>query len=102
MNADVRAAVLARANGNCECCGISLVTFGGQLDHFEGRKVAETVENCWMLSVDCHYQKTQNIPSAAWWAGRFLKHQRKHGYDTSKTASKLAYAEAKLALAVKP
>lgn len=99
MNADVRAAVLSRANGACECgCGISLDTFGGELDHFEGRKVEESEANCWMLSVDCHYQKTNGIPSRVWWLQRFEKHQRKNGYDATRTGNALYYARAKDAM----
>ena len=99
MNAEVRAAVLSRANGHCECpCGESLETFGGELDHAEGRKYPETVENCWMLTVDCHYQRTNGIPSAVFWLKAFQRHQRKHSYDSTRTGNRLFYAETKAAM----
>lgn len=98
MNPDIRAAVLARANGLCECCSTTLSLFGGQLDHFWGKARDESVESCWMLTVDCHYQKTNSIPSSAFWLRAWIRHLRKYGYDTTKAGNRLHFVETRAAL----
>ncbi len=81
MNAKLRAAVKERAEGCCEAGG-EWVGDGGELDHFWGRaKVAESVENCWLLCRHCHRQKTDNYPSVAFWAAVFAAHAKFHHYD---------------------
>lgn len=78
----IRAAVMSRANGRCEACGLEQ-TFGTdlQMDHFWGRgKARQTVENCWAIGRYCHSQKTDNHPSAEHWLHRFAEHARKHHY----------------------
>jgi hypothetical protein len=45
------------------------------VDHFFGRAKAEELEfNCWVLTPRCHYAKTMNSPSAAFWLVRFIAH----------------------------
>jgi len=97
MSPDVRAAVLRRALDSgalCECgCGEDLATFGGEVDHFFGKARDESAESCWVLTRDCHYQKTNNIPSAAWWLKSFIRHQRKHGLDVNRALDRLHWVQ---------
>lgn len=80
MDAEVHRQVLIRCRGLCECgCGRKLPP--GELDHFFGRaKAEETVENVWALSVQCHFEKTRNHPTASTWFLRFIKHCGKYSY----------------------
>lgn len=90
----IRNAVNARAGYLCECgCGRWFRGVGGaaQLDHFFGRARAQSVETCWRLREDCHFNKTNNSPSAGYWLEKFIEHCRKHGY-----AVELEQAEARL------
>lgn len=84
--AAIRAEVLKRSNGYCECgCGTVLganLDFG-EMDHFWGRgKAPQSVQNCWMLARGCHRWKTDNRPSAVAWLKAFLRHCHSHGYAT--------------------
>lgn len=84
--AEVRAAVMERAGGICECgCGTEFrepsFNYSPQLDHFRGRARGESVESCWALTAYCHEQKTRNEPDAAAWLRKFAAHCRRHGYD---------------------
>lgn len=72
----IRAAVAARADGQCENCdayaGLAL-----EMDHFYGgskRRALESVETCWMLDSHCHRNKTNNYPSASYWQEKFTTH----------------------------
>lgn len=96
MNDEVRAAVLARAKGRCEFDLKPLNA--GEVDHMWGRaKAAESVENCWLLCVDHHREKTDNLPSRVAWLEAFSDHCRRHGYGVEglKAEAKLFYARAK-------
>lgn len=81
MKSEIASAVLARAESCCEVCGSTW--FGIELDHAEGRKVPDSVDTIWALCRDCHYQKTNSIPSAAWWLKKWAEHCQKHGYRAS-------------------
>lgn len=90
--ADVRLCVWRRSRGRCECCDIPLFESDGELDHFFGgsrRRLEERVETCWFLCHFCHQRKTENSPSAQYWAERFKAHCLDHGYK----------AEAEMAMA---
>ncbi len=78
----IRAAVVERANGFCECgCGAPVSEEFGEMDHAFGRaRVPQSVENCWFLAPRCHRQKTDNFPSAMWWVEDFRRHCQRHGY----------------------
>lgn len=94
----VRAAVLERARGQCECgCGRPFVLGGPELDHFFGRARAESVQACWALRSDCHHRKTTATPSAEAWFERFRAHCIRYSYwaEAKRAASRLAYVEAK-------
>lgn len=96
--ADVRAAVLERANGLCECgCARPFVLRGPELDHFFGRARSESVESCWVLRSDCHHRKTNNVPNAAVWLEKFRAHCVHYNYwdEAKKAGRRLAYVEAK-------
>lgn len=96
MTSILYAAIVARANGRCECCGDPVPP--GELDHFFGRaKVQESIENCWLLTPACHYAKTRNHPSARAWLRKFLAHAERHGYLEAqiRAESKDAWLKAK-------
>lgn len=100
---EVRAAVMARADMECECgCG---QWFGGllgaaELDHFWGKARAESVETCWALASHCHRLKTNNNPSARHWLLRFHAHCENHGYTTeaARARDRLAFVSARESL----
>jgi len=78
------AALLARADGSCECgCRRS---FGGSigsrvtLDHFFSRARAESLETVWALREDCHRNKTDSRPSAKRWHLAFITHCERYSY----------------------
>lgn len=99
--AAIRAQVMARAGGRCECgCEHNVYgedesfLFVATMDHFWGRgKTKQTVENCWCLAIRCHDQKTMNFPNAATWLCKFITHAQKHGY-TSEASRARARLEA--------
>lgn len=97
MNAAVRAAVVTRADGRCECgCGAPVPP--GEVDHFFGRaKSEESVANCWLLTPACHFAKTRNSPSARAWLVKFRAHAELHGYLEAqiRAESKDAWLKAK-------
>lgn len=74
-----RAAVVERAGGCCEACGVRR---GAALhwDHFWGRAREESVESTWMLCPRCDREKTDNDPSRLRWLVLFLAHVELHGY----------------------
>lgn len=91
----IRAAVIARAKGRCECgCGRHILTGTGQMDHYAGRvRQRQSIEWCWWLSRECHRAKTDNKPDAMTWHFAFLKHARAHRY-TAPAAYALNHIEA--------
>lgn len=102
----LRAAVFARADGNCEGpCGGYVSEETGHLDHFFGRaKAEETLENCWALCVTCDDNKTNNRPfrlgsthGAADWCDCFYEHSIKLGNHLAaqRAADKVRWLAAK-------
>jgi hypothetical protein len=84
MDAELHRRLLIRCRGRCECgCGAKVPP--GEVDHFFGRppRADENETTCWVLSVRCHYAKTRNSPSNAFWQGRFAEHCRGLGYYES-------------------
>lgn len=81
----IRAAVIARANGRCECgCGRFTSYGNGEMDHYAGRvRQKQSAEWCWWLHRDCHRAKTDNKPDAMHWHLLFLKHARRHRYEAA-------------------
>jgi hypothetical protein len=82
----VRAAVVTRAAGRCECCGGEVSVSRGHMDHFFGRARSELVETCWFLCSSphgeggCDEKKTANKPTRLFWLLRFKRHCALHGY----------------------
>lgn len=79
---EIRAAVMERAGGKCEACGLAWEwNDGPELDHFfpKGR-TPQSVETCWAIHTSCHMEKTANEPSAEWWLEKFCEHAAKYGY----------------------
>jgi len=91
MDQDVRHAVIVRSQNRCECgCGRKIPP--GELDHAFGRaKAEETVETCWMLSVQCHFEKTRNHPDASTWLRRFAEHCDRHGYTEAASRARARF-----------
>ena len=109
QRADVRAAVMARANGICECgCGHRLdedgFLFRPEMDHFFGKSRSESIETCWLLAAAHHERKTQNFPSRVAWLEKFIEHCQRHGYAEAAACARRdwATAETKAALPVAP
>lgn len=75
----VRQAVVTRAAGRCEACGVDLPGPMGEMDHFFGRARSENVETCWFLCRECHQFKTDNFPTRSIWLRRFRTHAMKYG-----------------------
>jgi hypothetical protein len=100
MNARVYAAVMARADGVCECgCGQS---FGSTIfdratcDHFFSRaKAPEDEAHCWALRADHHRAKTDSEPTVSFWLKRFLVHAEKHNFRAAydRAFRRLQYVE---------
>lgn len=83
MNKKIRAATVARADGNCEAC-FRWVGDEGHYDHFWGRKNApEAVDTGWMLCARCDDDKTNNRPDALTWVKRFQIHSALWGYTAA-------------------
>lgn len=85
---DIYAEVEKRAGERCEACGILFAAFGRgpELDHAAGRgKAKQSVENCWLICRRCHYERTNSIPSQAYWLNAFIRHATKHGYKAEAT-----------------
>jgi hypothetical protein len=99
---EMRAAVVARADGRCECPvngpdGIERCPgYASEWDHFWGRAREESVESTWMLCGACHYRKTNNMPGRLAWLARFQFHAREHLYDAqaAKCAAAMALEQA--------
>lgn len=75
----IRAEVLERAGGACECgCGRSFEEYHVEVDHMfggSGRRVSlQSVYTCWALTSLCHLRKTRNT----FGAGEFLRAFARH------------------------
>ena len=81
----IRGEVWERSSGSCENCTTDLNDSEGDLDHAFGgsgrRRTMEAVTTCWRLCRTCHQDKTNNLPDAAHWWGRFAKHCKARGYS---------------------
>ena len=93
-----------RANLVCECgCGRH---FNGTqtVDHFFGRARAESLETCWLIRSDCHQDKSENRPSAAYWLERFRAHAIRHSYwaEAARAGRRLDYVRARAAMPAAP
>lgn len=87
----IRAAVVLRAGGHCESCGV-WCGVDGHWDHFFGRaKVKESVPSTWLLCPRCDLHKTENKPNGSHWLRRFVVHASHFGY-----AREVEMAETKL------
>lgn len=89
----IREAVFARAEGKCEHCGWRESL---QLDHFFGRgKVPQCIQNCIALCLRCHRDKTNNVPSAAFWLEEFIGHADSYGYsaEAARARNRLQFVE---------
>lgn len=100
MDSSLRARLITRAHGLCECgCGRPVPP--GEVDHFFGKaKAEETDATCWVLTVDCHFEKTRNHPKISVWLERFITHCRKHGYNEAilRAQARLVYADTRRVL----
>lgn len=80
--AAIRAECLKRANGFCES-GVCFDLWT-EMDHWLGgngrRRQKQSVETCWMLCRRCHHDRTNAVPSAAFWNGNFALHCARYGY----------------------
>lgn len=77
----LREAVVLRAGGHCESCGVWCGT-DGHLDHQFGRaRLPESLANCWYLCPHCDDNKTHNRPNSASWLRRFIVHAESYGYS---------------------
>lgn len=92
----IRAAVMERARGRCEACGVPSVVL--ELDHQHGRgKAPQSVENCRALCPLCHREKTLSRPSAAHWLKDFAAHCDVYGYaaEAKRARARLSFVEAR-------
>ena len=100
--AEIRAAILARAGGECEYCGAVATAHNPlELDHMFGRiRLPQSTQSCWMLCRLCHRAKTSGDPTAASWFWRFAGHCTKHDYfaEYNLAAKNAEWAIAKSAL----
>lgn len=79
--AEIRAAVMKRADGACEACRrLFTEDMPGQMDHMFSRREPQTERSCWALCFGCHKIKTLNSPSAEAWLRGFWGHALKHGF----------------------
>lgn len=83
--AAVRVACVLRSRGLCECgCGRILAIFGETMDHWlngsGNRKKFESVETCWMLTIQCHRERQEYLPDVEIWNAKFKAHCDRHGY----------------------
>lgn len=91
---ELRAAVFLRADGHC------WLGDAGQLDHQFGRgagRPAQSLENCWALHAECHNNKTNNRPSAAYWLERFVSHywRRRYARERERAVVRLQFVRAR-------
>lgn len=81
--AEIRAAVMKRADGRCEHCGTHFQRL--ELDHAFGRRGPQSERTCWALSPYCHKSKTNWTGGAAFWMAIFADHCERHGYEDEKS-----------------
>lgn len=76
----IRALVVKRSGGFCECCHRPLYDFDpGHLDHARGRvKARQSTENTWLLASTCHQART-NGPREEW-LEKYLEHSIRYGH----------------------
>jgi hypothetical protein len=73
--------VAKRAGWWCENCNRTLDALNpGEMDHQLGRRVPQSIENCWMLCRTCHRAKTENRPDAEYWLRAIASHAHRHGH----------------------
>lgn len=92
----LRDVLMARCDGLCE--NWSCFRLAAHLDHFFGRgKVPQSEETCWMLCVECDNDKTNNRPSAWYWASAFsgLCDTRGYANGAEMARARLAWLAAK-------
>lgn len=83
MKASIAEAVLARAAGRCEHCGVHFdnsLEGGVEFDHALSRREPDSIDTIWALRRACHREKTDSIPDAATWLRCFAQHAARNGY----------------------
>lgn len=89
MHPDLYAFLIARARGVCEC-GCKRQLRAREVDHFFGRaKAEESAETCWVLTPECHYAKTNNVPNADHWLLKFIAHCGRLDYAAAAARAQL-------------
>lgn len=86
MKQSIAEAVLARAAGKCEHCGLyfdNSLEGGVELDHALSRREPDSIDTVWALRRACHRSKTDSIPDATTWLRAFAQHASRHGYRVS-------------------
>lgn len=86
--AEVRLAVMERANGSCEYCRADSLLSDLELDHMFGQARSESLETCWALCRYCHREKTNNRPDAEFWLREFITHCGTFGYSAAAERAK--------------
>lgn len=91
--AAIRAHVMLRAGGKCECgCGSAITGATAHMDHFFSRRERQTVRNCWALHSCCDAAKTLNTPNRGVWLQKFIGHCVVHGYDVEAEMARARFA----------
>lgn len=97
----IRTAVFARADGVCECgvCGRFVSPETAEMDHAESRRVPESVSNCWALTRECHFARTNSRPDASHWLSLWWLHCQRHGYaaEAERAEARLHFVDARRA-----
>lgn len=86
MKPSIADAVLERAAGRCEHCGLyfdNSLEGAVELDHFLSRREPDSIDTIWALRRACHREKTDNVPDAAAWLRKFAQHCGRHNYRVS-------------------
>ena len=83
MDASVRAAAVERCGGACEFCGSNGAGYPLEGDHLFGRKEVDHVTTLVMLCRVCHFNRTNNVPSAQANIRKALEWADKHGYGVT-------------------
>ena len=80
--AALREAVMKRAGGKCEACGMSSTRL--HCDHWQGgvgrRRAEQSIATTWALCPSCDFARTRNNPDAETWNRTFAAHCAEHGY----------------------
>jgi hypothetical protein len=80
--------VAKRAGNCCEACGIPFCSADpAELDHQLGRKVRQSVENCWLIHRSEHRARPLNTPSAQHWWEVIEAHAAQHGHSETRRAA---------------